>query len=385
MSITTNRPLALTPYGTAGAVALCGLALLCSSASLAASGSDRSRHRAVAHSSGPTAAATAVKPITTPVLLSYGYKAGDVRRYKVEAYFTGHFPPFATAGSPPIHLMIVLRYLATVKSVTDKGAEVDFNVEDASLSLLEKEPAEGAKVNPKDVAEFPVPLSQVQKMFNATATLKPNGSITKIQGGDTSSVKIDLGIDLRKLFLVTAPTILADKPVKIGDEWPFADGLLGANPGKTTYTGRLQAIGGAGKSVSATLVQQADATVDGKLDKEGNSTSDNAASVGSLVGKVTLTGTSQLVGTADSTAAGAGAAGRVTTAKMAMVANLKRTLPDPEKAGQQLVTDIDIKARLYVTPTQKPAETPSTTKQAASETDSARPKKAVTAKAAKHD
>ena len=300
--------------------------------------------------SGSVAAAS-LKPITAPIRLAYLYKSGDVRRYKVTAFFTGHFPPFATAGSPPIHLMTDLDYVATVKKVTDKGAEVEFNVEKAELSVLEEEPGPDGKVDPDKAALFPVPISQVQKMFNATATFKPNGSIANIQGGDSSSVKIDIGIDLRKLFLVTAPVIFADKPVKVGDEWPFEDGLLGSKPGKTTYTGRLQSIGSRGNNVSATVTQQADSAVDTKLDKEGNSTDNAGAAVGSLVGKVTLTGTIQLAGT---TAAPAGipseADGRVTDGKMAMVVNLKRTLPDPDQPGKQQVTDIDIKARMFVKP-----------------------------------
>jgi hypothetical protein len=296
----------------------------------------------------PTIAASP-KAAATPVRLSYLYKPGDVRRYKVTGFFSGHFPPFASAGSPPIHLMTVLDYVATVKKSSDKGAEVEFNVENADLSLLEVEPGPDGKVDPDKAASFPIPLSQVQKMFNATATLKPSGAITNIQGGDTSSVKIDLGIDLRKLFLVTAPITFADKPVKAGDEWTFDDGLLGSKPGKTTYTGKLRSIDGSGKHVMAIVTQQADSLVDSKLDKEGNSTENSGAAVGTLVGKVTLSGTMRLAANADG-AGSPGASGSVTDGKMSMVANLKRTLPDPDKPGEQQVTDIDIHARLYVSP-----------------------------------
>jgi len=344
-----NRKRARWSAATAAFCTLGGICFIAASSAALAGGAG------AAPGSPSAPAAGAVKPITTPLRISYSYKPGDVRRYKVVAFFTGHFPPFAVAGSPPIHLMTVLNYAATVKKVTDKGADVDFNVEEATINLLEKEPGEDGKVNPADIAEFPVPLSQVQKLFNATATLKPNGVIANIQGGDTSSIKIDLGIDLRKLFLVTAPVIFADKSVKTGDEWPFDDGLLGSKPGKTTYTGKLQAIGSTGKSVIATVTQQADSTVDSKLDKEGNSTNDANAVVGSLTGTVTLTGTAQLVGTPETSSNGAGASGHITNGKMAMTVSLKRTLPDPDQAGKQLVTDIDIKARLYVSPGEKAA------------------------------
>lgn len=301
-------------------------------------------------------AASAVNPITTPVRLTYGYRVGDVRRYKVTAYFTGHIPPVFVAPNPAGHIVTILDYVATVKKVTDKGTEVEFKIENGYLGIMEKEPAEGAKFNPeKDAVEYPIPLTQVQNLFNATATFKPNGAIASIQGGDTSPIKVDVGFDLRKLFLVTAPVMFADKPVKAGEEWTFDDGLLGTKPGKTTYTGRLQSIAGSGKSVTATVYQQADSNVESKLDKEGNSTNDAAAAVGTLVGKVKLTGTAQVVGTTETAPTGAGASGRVTTARMAMVVDLTRTLPDPEHAGQQQVTPIDVKARLYVEPTQKAA------------------------------
>jgi len=304
----------------------------------------------------PAAAASAVfKPLITPVRISYSYKLGDVRRYKVLAFLTGHFPPFAAAGSPPIHVMILLDYLTTVKKVTDKGAEVDFSVQDSKLCLLEKEPPADSKIIPDDAPEFPIPLSQVQQMFNAVATIKPNGAIANIQGGDNSKVKIDLGIDLRKLFLLTAPITFSDKTVKTGDEWPFDDGLLGSKAGKTTYIGHLESIAGNGKRISASIAQRGDSQVDSKLDKEGNSTDNASAIVGSLVGKVNLVGSAQVEGAADA----GGASGRVTTSKLTMTVDLKRTLPDPDEPGKQQITDIDIKARFYVqpgAPASKPAK-----------------------------
>jgi hypothetical protein len=224
---------------------------------------------------------------------------------------------------------------------------VEFIVENAEVNLLEQEPGPDGKVDPAKIAPFPIPLSQVQKTLNTTATLRLDGSVSGIQGGDTSAIKIDFGIDLRKLFLVTAPITFANRPVKTGDEWPFTDGLLGSKPGKTTYTGRLAAISGNGKSIAATVTQQAESVVDSKLDKDGNSTDNAGAAVGSLVGTVTLTGTARLAGLSDGSGA---AAGRVSNANMSMVASLKRTLPDPDQAGKQQVTDIDIRARLIVKP-----------------------------------
>jgi hypothetical protein len=321
--------------------------------------------------------------ISTPIRLAYAYKPGDVRRYKVTGFFTGHFPPFAGAGAPPIHLMTVLEYSATVKKVSDKGAEVEFVVDNADLSLLEEEPGPDGKIDPDKVAPFPLPLQQVQKTLNTTAIFKPNGAVTEIRGGDASGLKVDLGIDLRKLFLVTEPITLADKPVKTGDTWPFDDGLLGTRPGKTTYTGRLQSIAGGGKRVVATVSQEAESTVDGKLDKEGNSTENAGAAVGTLVGKVTLTGASQVVGSAGPPGPTPAASGRVTDAHMSLVANLKRTMPDPDQPGKQQVTDIDIKARLTVAPISRAATPSPTSGGSSSDPKGATPKSGGQAKSGK--
>ena len=313
-----------------------------------------SAHTVTQTSVGASTKSASFLPIKTPLRLAYAYKLGDVRRYKVTGFISGHFPPFAEKDSPPIHVMILLDYETTVKKVTDKGAEVEFNVEEASVNVLEKEPAEGQKPNPADIAEFPIPLAQVQGMFNAVATLKPSGSIVSIQGGDTSKVKLDIGVDLRKLFLLTAPIIFSDKVVKIGDEWQFDDGLLGSKPGKTTYSGHLQAVSGEGKRVVASISQLGNSVVNTQLDKEGNSTDKPKAIVGSLVGKVDLNGTARVVGTMDSGAAPA-ASGRIDQAKVALTVDLKRTLPDPDQDGKVLITDIDVKARFYVVPGMAPS------------------------------
>jgi hypothetical protein len=309
---------------------------------------------ALAHGAMPTSAGVKPKgivastPVAAPTRLAYLYKAGDVRRYKLTAFFNGHVPQF---GQTPVHLMIEMEYVGTVKKVTDKGAVVDFNVEQSKVSLLEDEPVPGAKIDPDKVAELPLGLSQVQKTLNVTATFQPTGVVSDIQGGDASSVKIDLGIDLRKLFLITAPIAFADKPVRIGDTWPFNDGILGSRPGRTTYTGKLDAVTSKGKRILATASQTAESTVDSKLDKEGNSTDDAAAAVGSLVGKVTLNGSMEFTGASGPAAGGISEAdGYQTNGKMSMVVNLKRTLPDPDQPGKQKEDIIDIKARLYVVP-----------------------------------
>lgn len=358
LSITTGR---ISSYVSRGAHFLLGTALLAVSFSGTLANTTARDHTKKTTKPVAAAGSAALKPVTTPVRLSYLYKTGDVRRYKVTGFFNGHIPPFSSAGSPPIHLMLVLDYAATVKKSDEKGAVVAYDIENAEVSLLEDDPGPTGKVDPEKVAPFPVPLSQIQKTLNVTATIKPDGSVTDIKGGDTASVKIDLGIDLRKLFLVTAPVIFSDKPIKTGDEWPFSDGLLGNKPGKTTYKGRLIATKSGGNRLVASVGQQADAEVENKLDKEGNSTEKADDVVGSLVGKVNLTGTTQFTGNADSAAGSSpGYGGNMTEGQLTLVVDLKRTLPDPDQPGKQQTADIDVHARLFVKPTKAPAPTAKT-------------------------
>jgi hypothetical protein len=296
-------------------------------------------------------AATAPAPaklISTPIKLAYQYKPGDVRKYQVTAFFNGHVPQL---GETPVHVMIVLDYATTVKKLSDKGAVVEFAIENSSLNLFEQEPDPDHKIDMSKAAEYPLSLTQIQKSLNVTATIKPNGAVTDIQGGDGDSIKIDLGIDLRKLFLVTAPIAFAEKPVKSGDTWTFDDGLLGNKQGKTTYVGKLDTVVGRAKHLVATASQTAESVVDSKLDKDGNSTNKPDAIVGSLAGKIVLTGTMQFDSTGE---AGSQvptiADGRQISGNMTMTVDLKRTLPDPDKPGAQKTDAIDIKARLIVKP-----------------------------------
>lgn len=326
--------------GAIATAAFCGLAMSFLATQSAHADTKKANHPAVTTRS-------AAKPISAPIQLSYDYKAGDIRRYKLTAFFNGHIPQF---GDSPVHLMIEMVYAAKVKKVAATGATVDFDVESAAVNLLEKEPAPGAKIVPAEMAELPLPLSQVQKTLNVTATFKPNGAVTDIKGGDASQVKIDLGIDLRKLFLVTAPIVFAEKPVKVGDTWPFDDGLLGNKPGKTNYLGKLVLASSNGKRVIATASQEATSSVDSKLDKEGNSTSQADAAVGTLSGNVTLHGTMEFAGSIEPGSNPSGPGGHLSVGTTVLTVNLRRTLPDPDNAGKQKTDAIDIVANLRVEP-----------------------------------
>lgn len=281
--------------------------------------------------------------------LAYDFKLGAGSRYKVAGIFSGHIPPFAQPGSPPTTLSVKLVYVATVKKIDAKGAEVEFTVDSADVSILQKEPGPDGKIDPDSEIPFPLPLSQVQSALNVTATLRPDGSVASVAGGDAPPVQIDLGLDLRKLFLLILPVTFPDKSVKVNDTWAFTDGLLGSRAGKVSYTGKLVQIEPKANTVVFTVSQNALATVDDKRDKAGKPTDKAADAVDATQGKVTLEGSMKFV-TATGAKSDTHRKGHLSEGRLTLIAllNRKRTAPDPNDPTAPLETSIDIKARLSV-------------------------------------
>ncbi len=305
---------------------------------------------------GQTAATSAA---SRPAQLAYDFKPGATYHYKVTGFFTGHFPPFSQPGSPPINLKAQLEYSATVKKRDDKGAEVDFVVDAADVSLLEKEPGPDGKIDPNSEIPFPLPLAQVQQTLNVTAVLRPDGSVASVQGGNAPPVRIDLGLDLRKLFLLIMPVTFPDRPLHVNDSWNFQDGVLGNKPGKVSYTAHLLDVRPTARNLAFRIGQNAEAAMDDNRPKEGKSTDNPSEAVEALNGKVTVSGdllfVTPAVRTGNQGDKGAAAnpdlrLGRVEKGQLVMSALLtrKRAAADPEHPEEPLESKIDVRARLFV-------------------------------------
>jgi hypothetical protein len=277
--------------------------------------------------------------------IQYRLKPGEQFRYDVVAFLNGHVPPFEASG-PPVHVRIHLTYRGTVKSVTKDGAEVAFDVDTAELFLLEKEPAPGDKIDPSSETPLPLAPSQIQHALNVTATLQPDGSISKITGGPAMG-SIDFGFDLRKLFLLTMPMTFPSGPIHANEPWQFNDGILGHNPGKTMYQGRVSALKSLGGAYTVTAVEKAQSNVDEMRDKDNHATTDSAQST------FNVTGTVSCNGTLDYTASGSSAhlTGRLKTGTLLLTADLlkKRLKPDPQNPSAVMEEHIDVHGRLLVT------------------------------------
>jgi len=309
---------------------------------------------AAVHADPPADPIHAAHGTPSAARLAYRFRPGESYHYTITGFFTGHIPPFSQPNSPPINLRAQLDYVATVQKSDAKGAQVAFVVHAADIDLLEKDPGPSGKVDPNSVVPLSLPLSEVQKVFNVTAMLRPDGSVASVTSDSSSPLHINLGFDPRKLFLLIMPVVFPDRPLTVNDAWTFDDGVLGHNPGKTTYQGRLLAIQPAGRDLSFRIGQNAQALVDTGIDKAGNPTDKPAETVGTLKGKVEVTGQLTFVAPANGRTASDASdlrAGRVSAGQMALNVLLKRTRtapPDPNNPVDIDNGDIDVKARLSV-------------------------------------
>jgi hypothetical protein len=283
--------------------------------------------------------------------LTYDWKTGDTHRYKVNAIFIGHFPPLAAPGGDPARLEVKLVYVSTVKKSDATGTDITFSVESADVAMLDKEPADYDKIDPASEIPFPIPLAQVQDVFNVTATFKPDGSITNISGGASSPIKIDVGVDIRKLFLLTMPVMFPSKSVAVNGNWTAADGIFGTGTSNITYTNTLTGVTADPKGLLFAIKQDFLSTIDDKRDKDGKPTTDAASVVSSSSGKATIAGSVNfLTGAAAQADAADHFAGHVATGKLVLNGTVtrKRTKPDPDNPDDPLSQTMDVKATFMI-------------------------------------
>lgn len=288
--------------------------------------------------------------------LIYNFPAGEKRRYKLSAIFVGHFPPIAEEGNDPANLEADILYVMTVRKVDAKGAEVEFAVESANINFLPRDPGPDKQIPEEEKIPLGLSVDQIQQMLNVTALIQPNGAVTNVSGGGSSPIRVDIGFDLRKMFLTILPVVFPNTAVKPGDSWNFDDGVLGHKPGATTYSATL-AKPTAGKTGGVDVVQNGTTVINNKLDKEGNSTEKVADQVGSLTGTVTADGRVHFTASKSP----AGSALQVTESRINLMAILKRIIPDPADPTKKSQSNIDVKARLVVKPDNAPKKTALTT------------------------
>jgi hypothetical protein len=327
-------------------------------------------------------AAPAVAGNGIPALLLYQFTPGATVRFKVSAFFDGHFPPFAQPDAPPVHLKAELAYTATVKKVDKDGATVDFVVEHHNMYLYQREVKEDEKIdlNGKEVADMTglTTLPDIQKALNATAILRSDGTIVRILSSSNVKIPFDVGFDIRKLFLMMLPITFANQPVKPADAWPATDGILGSKPGKTVYADRLESVAASGANTTYHLTQTAHSTVEDKLDKAGNSTAKEDDAYRALSGQVDLTSEMWFVAPAHPQAGAAkGQAGQVKSAHLVMnaVVNQKRLKIDPDQPEIPENAPLDVKARMTVVRDDSPAKTPPAGNEAKKDKDIAKKNK----------
>lgn len=236
-------------------------------------------------------------PAATGPLLTYALQPGSVMHYLVTAYFDGHFPPFDQPGDPPVHLLAHMEYVAHVGQPQQDGLPVDFTVTKVDMQLLQKEVPIGAKVDPKQVVPFPIELEQAQKALNTSVVLRPDGSIARILTAPNNMVRVNVGIDLRKLFMIVMPVILPNSAVTLGMSWTSKEGVIGTAPAQVAYTNKLSAMQPDGANLNLKIVQTATSQIDDTLDSSGMATNDKQHEVSRLQGTASLTGWMNYFGT----------------------------------------------------------------------------------------
>ncbi len=301
-------------------------------------------------------------------VLTYRFKTGETHRYKIKAFFDGHFPPFAQPGSLPIHLMAEIVYVSKIGKQTAKGTEVSFNVDSADLSLLTHEAKLDEKISPDDQTPFPIALPDVQKALDTKAVIRPDGSIASVVSGNGNVVRVNIGFDLRKLFLLVMPITFPQKPIQPGATWPAQEGVLGTKPGSIQYTNNLVKIVPGIEGYDYNITQDASSKIDDTLDEQDNSTTKADAIFSTLKGDVTLDGNVTFSTPAKQEGMAANTrAGQMMHGMLHMQVNLqhkvtKKDVPAEIIAGKE--GDIDVKARLLFRNDDAPAKSPSKTKKA---------------------
>src|SRR5579875_2824074 len=234
-----------------------------------------------------------VAPAVSGPLLTYALQPGSVQHYLVTAYFDGHFPPF----DPPVHLLAHMEYVAHVGQPQQDGLPVDFTVTQVDMQLLQKEVPIGAKIDPKQTVPFPIELEQAQKALNTSVVLRPDGSIARILTAPNNMVRVNVGIDLRKLFMIVMPVILPNTAVTLGTSWTSKEGVIGTAPAKVSYTNKLNAMKPDGVNLDLKIMQTATSQIDDTLDSSGMATNDKQHEVSRLQGTASLIGWMNYLGT----------------------------------------------------------------------------------------
>jgi hypothetical protein len=305
------------------------------------------RHRALPPR--PTARRRADRLKSGGVTLDYQFKAGETHHYKVKAFFDGHFPPFAQPGAQPIHMLAEIVYVSKVNKQTPKGVEVSYTVESADLTLLTREYQTTETIDLNDQTPFPIELTDVQQALNTTAVIRPNGTISDIVSSGPSPIKVNIGFDLRKLFLLTMPITFPQTPLSTGDSWLGAEGVLGSRPGSITYKNRLTRVTPGGKGAEYRIDQDATSTIDDQLDMKGNSTRTAKDVVSILKGTIRLGGTVTFSASPPVGGKPGMRAGRMASGQLELQVNLQRKTTKsgvPAEIVQSTDGDFDVKGRL---------------------------------------
>lgn len=252
------------------------------------------------------------------VTVSYPLVAGSVNTYEMRAYFDGHFPPFDQPGNPTVHLYCDIIYQSKVLSTNSTGSQMKFSVLSDNILLTPKKMKFGDIPNSSEAIPFPIDLNTVKEALNSSDIVRPDGTIAKVETVNNRLIRVNIGFDLRKLFLLLMPIPFPNSPVGAKSVWNFDSGIIGSDSSMVKYSAKVDSLNEQEHTLKVNML--ANSTVNDHLNSTGESTSIPSKQVIHMFGKVTMTGTTIF----DTGAQGAVVSASLQKGMFNMHVNLKR-------------------------------------------------------------
>ena len=264
---------------------------------------------------------TAMCASTAPdqqVSVTYPLVAGSVNTYEMRAYFDGHFPPFDQPGNPTVHLYCDIIYQSKVLSTDSNGSQMRFSVLSDNILLTPKKMKLGDIPNSSEAIPFPIDLSTVKEALNSSDIVRPDGTIAKVETVNNRLIRVNIGFDLRKLFLLLMPIPFPNTAVGSNSEWNFGSGIIGSDTSMVKYTAKVNSLNLQKHTLKVNML--ANSSVNDHLNSTGESTPIPSKQVIHMFGKVKMTGSTLF----DTESQGTGIAVSLQKGVFNMHVNLKR-------------------------------------------------------------
>ncbi len=227
------------------------------------------------------------KPQNAAHSIVYAFSATP-RLYHITAYVDGHFPPFDQPGNPEVHLLASITAKVTARKLKNGDAKISFQVQKADLGLVQNRLKTGVIPDANSLIPYPIDLYTVQSALDTNVLVDPHGQVIHIDTAPSKLIRINIGFDLRSLYMLAFPVIFPTRPLSDRAQWYSRSGLIGSHLPQKAYNARITAFNA--NSNSMQLQQTALNMISDELNQSGEHTSSPAKAVTSLKGSIALQG-----------------------------------------------------------------------------------------------